>query len=101
VDYLAFVHAPEHQRGVYFDAGGQPGLRSAWVDERVNHQSGRYFLNTLDTLESAYRRPRFDGFVPFMKRTGELVHDMVVERKDPAALALELCQSYERAREGI
>ena len=100
VDYLSFVHTPEHQKGIYFEAGGQPGLRSAWTDERVNHESGRYFLDTLETLQKAYRRPRFAGFVPFMKLTGELVHGLVVEGKDPREISNDICRAFDRAREG-
>ena len=37
--YLRFVHDPAHQRGAYFDEGGQPGSRSAWLDARVNERS--------------------------------------------------------------
>jgi len=98
VEYLSFLHSPDHQRGVYFDAGGQPGLLSAWRDERVNQASGRFFLDTFETLQKSYRRPRFDGFVPFMKLTGNLVHDLVVEGKSPHALALTFSDAYDRAR---
>jgi len=98
VEYLSFVHSRAHQRGAYFDAGGQPGLLSAWQDERINHESGRFFLDTLETLQKSYRRPRFAGFVPFMKQTGALVHDLLVEGKHPRALSETLCRNFEEAR---
>lgn len=98
IEYLSFVHSSEHQRGTYFDAGGQPGLLSAWQDERINHESGRFFLDTLETLQKSYRRPRFAGFVPFMKRTGELVHHLLVEGNDPRELAAILGRTFEEAR---
>lgn len=72
--YLRFVHDPAHQRGAYFDEGGQPGSRSAWLDERVNELSLNFFRDTLETLDKAFLRPRFDGFVPFFEEAGEIVN---------------------------
>ncbi|TCR63133.1 ABC transporter substrate-binding protein [Bosea sp. BK604] len=72
--YLRFVHDPAHQRGAYFDAGGQPGSRSAWLDERVNAEANNFFRNTLETLDKSFLRPRFDGFVPFFEEGGEIIN---------------------------
>lgn len=72
--YLRFVHDPTHQRGAYFDAGGQPGSRAAWLDERVNAESNGFFRNTLETLDKSYLRPRYDGFVPFFEEGGVIVN---------------------------
>lgn len=72
--YLRFVHDPAHQRGPYFDAGGQPGSRAAWLDERVNAHANGFFRNTLETLDKSFLRPRFDGFVPFFEEGGEIVN---------------------------
>ena len=35
-DYAAFVVSGRVQSGMYFDSGGQPGHRSAWLDEQTN-----------------------------------------------------------------
>jgi multiple sugar transport system substrate-binding protein len=98
LEYLQFVHAEEHQRGAYFDAGGQPGLLSAWHDERLNEQAHRFFEGTLETLEKAYRRPRFPGFVPFLQQAGQLVLGHLRGSSDAAAVVDELRRAYARAR---
>jgi multiple sugar transport system substrate-binding protein len=72
--YAAYVASPEVQRGPYFDGGGQPGHRGAWTDDRTNHAAGGYFRDTLESLDGSYLRPRFDGFVAFQDRAGEVVH---------------------------
>jgi multiple sugar transport system substrate-binding protein len=72
--YLRFVHDPAHQRSTYFDEGGQPGSRSAWLDERVNERSRNFFRGTLETLDKSFLRPRFDGFVPFFEEAGEIIN---------------------------
>jgi multiple sugar transport system substrate-binding protein len=100
VEYLRFVHAAEHQRGAYFDAGGQPGLCSAWLDERLNQETQRFFLDTLEAMKKAHRRPRWRGFVPFMQQAGELIHRHLREGGDRRKLLEALVTGYERARSG-
>lgn len=72
--YLRFVHDPAHQRGAYFDEGGQPGSRAAWLDQRVNEHSRNFFRDTLETLDKSFLRPRFPGFLHFFEEAGEIVH---------------------------
>jgi multiple sugar transport system substrate-binding protein len=72
--YAAFVADGDVQRGLYFENGGQPGHRTAWVDETVNERSRGFFRDTLRTLDLAYLRPRHSGFPEFQKRAGERIH---------------------------
>lgn len=64
-DYAVWLASPEVQAGPYFDAGGQPGYASAWSDERANHVAGDFFTGTRRTLEQAWLRPRYAGFIEF------------------------------------
>jgi multiple sugar transport system substrate-binding protein len=73
--YAAFVASAQVQKGIYFDAGGQPGHRAAWTDAEVNRQSGGFFEKTLATLDAAYMRPRFDVYLPFQEEAGRIVHE--------------------------
>ncbi|HXY50713.1 MAG TPA: extracellular solute-binding protein [Terriglobales bacterium] len=70
VNYARWLVSPEHQRGTYFREGGQPASLAAWTDAQVNAVSNDFFRATLRTLEGAYVRPRFDGFVPFFEAAG-------------------------------
>jgi multiple sugar transport system substrate-binding protein len=72
--YVVFVASEDTQKGIYFDAGGQPGHRAAWLDAEVNWKSGGFFEKTLDTLGAAYLRPRFDGYLWFQESAGQIVH---------------------------
>jgi multiple sugar transport system substrate-binding protein len=72
--YAEFVASPEVQSGIYFESGGQPGHRTAWVDVEVNRRSGGFFEKTLRTLDEAYVRPRFDGYLHFQEAAGLIVH---------------------------
>ncbi len=77
MDYAAFTASPEVQRGVYFQSGGQPGHRSAWVDEAVNAVSNGFFQNTLSTLDEAIVRPQYPGYMHFQDHAALVVHRYV------------------------
>ena len=70
VAYAKWLVSIEHQRGTYFREGGQPASLAAWTDPAIDAEANGFFSGTLDTLESAYMRPRFDGFVRFFELAG-------------------------------
>lgn len=72
--YACSVASAECQSTLYFDSGGQPGHRSAWGNEEVNRRSNDFFANTLTTLDEAYLRPRFKGYLDFQDHAGTMVH---------------------------
>lgn len=99
VAYLTWLHQPTHQVGAYFANGGQPGLRSAWTSAADDRAAGRFFSGTLETLDKAYVRPRFDGFIPAFEHTGELVHRFLAgEDIARAEIIRSSNEAYARAR---
>jgi multiple sugar transport system substrate-binding protein len=72
--YAQFVASPLCQRTLYFDSGGQPGHRAAWLDPEVNRRSANFFANTLPALDRAWVRPRYYGFLHFQEAAGEVLH---------------------------
>jgi multiple sugar transport system substrate-binding protein len=70
IAYAKWLVRPEHQRGTYFREGGQPASLAAWTDSSVNAMADGFFSGTLQTLQTAYLRPRFDGFVRFFEAAG-------------------------------
>jgi multiple sugar transport system substrate-binding protein len=83
VEYATWVASAECQRTIYFQSGGQPGNRTAWTDPAVNGASNDFFAATLPTLEQAYVRPRFPGFVEFQTEASLLIHDFLREKHNP------------------
>ena len=84
VAYAKWVVSLEHQRGTYFREGGQPASLAAWTDASVNAAADNFFSDTLQTLQTAYVRPRFDGFVRFFEAAGvEINRCLRGEVKDP------------------
>jgi len=70
VAYAKWLASPEHQCGSYFREGGQPASLSAWTNRQVDEEAGGFFSQTIETLRTAYVRPRFDGFVKFFEAAG-------------------------------
>ena len=77
---LAFVRyalSPEVQSTLYTDCGGQPGHRAAWLDEECNRTTLDFFRDTLDSLDAAYLRPRYSGYLYFQDNAGPILHEFV------------------------
>jgi multiple sugar transport system substrate-binding protein len=102
IAYLSWMHQPEHQAGAYFGAGGQPGLRRAWTDPAVDREASGFFSGSLETLDKAYLRPRFDGFIDAFEHLGLLVHRWLTGDRSLTRTALiqSVNAVYARARDG-
>lgn len=99
VTYLTWVHQPAHQAADYVVHGGQPGLRAAWTDPEANALCGGFFANTLETIDKAFLRPRFDGFIPAYEHMALLVHRWLKHGGDTKALITDANDTYARASE--
>jgi multiple sugar transport system substrate-binding protein len=98
IAYARFVADPACQRGLYTRAGGQPGYRGAWLDPVVNAAAGDFYRDTLPTLDEAYLRPRYDGYIPFQDRAGEVVHAYLRAGGDPRRTLDDLNRHYRESR---
>lgn len=97
-EYAQWVASAECQRTLYVYSGGQPGNRSAWTDPEVNAMSNRFFEATLPTLEQAYLRPRFPGFVEFQAEASLLISDFLHKKSDSTTTLRQLEECYRRWR---
>lgn len=77
--YAQLVASPECQSTLYLDSGGQPGHRSAWLNVEANRRCNNFFVNTLPTLDGAYVRPRFEGYLDFQDEAGRIVHSHLTD----------------------
>lgn len=99
-EYLTWVCQPEVQRGAYFESGGQPGNRVAWLDEGVNFRSDEFFKRTLATLTGAYLRPRYEGFLEVQSECGKVIHEGLRGGRDPEKIYADLNSCYVGSRKG-
>jgi multiple sugar transport system substrate-binding protein len=98
MDFAQFTASPDVQKGIYFDGGGQPGHRAAWLDDAVNAASGNFFRDTLQTLDEALLRPQFPGYMSFQDTATPVAHDCVAGKTKPADAARELNRLYRAAQ---
>ena len=95
--FMAWLHRPEIQAGLYVQAGGQPGNVAAWHDAAVNETMHDFLADTLSTLEAAFVRPRFAGFVSFIEDAGVEINRCLRDQSDVGLLHRTLAERYRAA----
>ena len=102
-EYASYVASASCQSTLYFNSGGQPGHRAAWTSSEVNRRCNGFFENTLSTLDKAYSRPQFPGYLDFQEQAGPVLHRYLTgeENSEKATLTalnrlLRGCQKMER-----
>lgn len=74
VAYAFWIAGADCQKGLYFRSGGQPGHAAAWEDDACNAAAHNFFRATRRTLDTAWLRPRYDGYMGLQDRAGDIVH---------------------------
>lgn len=97
-DYAFWIARAECQAGLFFDAGGQPGNAVAWESDHCNAATRDFFRNTRETLETAWLRPRYDGYMGFQDRGGDIVHAFLRGEATAATTLDALQAAYEESR---
>ncbi len=77
ISVASFIASGEFQKTIYFECGGQPAHRSAWIDPTVNLASNNFFEQTLRTLDLSYLRPRCRGYNMFQEQAGNVIHNFL------------------------
>ena len=97
VDYAFWIAGAECQKGLFFASGGQPGNALAWEDAACNLATRNFFHNTRATLESAWLRPRYDGYMGFQEVGGNIVHSCLRGEINLQDTVTTLQESYEES----
>ena len=85
--HLLWLMSAEAQAGFIPSHDGQPSRRDAWHNEQVNASWGQFYANTTDTLEAAYVRPRFDGYIA-LQTAGSAALRAAIGRDESAQAAV-------------
>ena len=70
IAFCLFVTGHNCQSHVYGTCGGQPASNAAWHNSLLNQMSGNFFKRTLASIESAYVRPRYPGYITLQRTAG-------------------------------
>lgn len=76
-DHISWLMSPETQSTFIPAHQGQPRARSAWRSSRVNADVNNFYRDTLATIETAWVRPRYAGYVAFQTEASALVRDAI------------------------
>jgi multiple sugar transport system substrate-binding protein len=79
---------------------GQPSARMAWNDPLVNAASGNFYGATCETAESAWVRPRFDGYIDFQTKASAAIRNAVLSEAQHSETHLRLRELWRSAIEG-
>jgi multiple sugar transport system substrate-binding protein len=94
--YAAWLCSEKYQSTTYVDAGGQPAHKTAWTNEKANGITGRFFAETLATMEAAYVRPRNLHWPLFQEELGEIIHEGLVKNITAAKIWNRIIDVYQR-----
>jgi len=95
IDFTSMIASGECQRTLYVQHGGQPGHRSAWLDEDANRLTHNFFKNLLPVMENGYTRPGYNGYLYFQDHAGIPLQKCLMENSDAAATLSEMNRIYQ------
>lgn len=73
--HLRELLSPEMQSSFIPAHEGQPSSRDAWHDDKVNAAWGNFYRGTSATLEQAWVRPRYAGYIAFQTHASRLLRE--------------------------
>lgn len=91
--YARFAAAAETQMSFALNHG-QPARLEAWLDPDLDRRFGGTYSATRATLEGAWIRPRYAGYLGFQKRGGELMERHLRGHLGEAALLDALAAEF-------
>jgi multiple sugar transport system substrate-binding protein len=99
LEYSLYVAGRVCQSTLYGVCGGQPARRSAWQNEELNRLTDGFFQRTLSSVERAYVRPRYNGYVPFQEQAGVPIAHYLQKGGDARSALSAINSLYRASRE--
>ena len=97
LEYAFWIASEECQRNIYYFSGGQPGNLEAWRDESINLDSNSFFKGTLETLDRAWLRPRYDGYMYFQDIAGTIINKYLSSDTSAESVIEELNIEFDKS----
>ncbi len=98
--YAAFAARADTQLTFAFHHG-QPARIEAWRDQAIDQRFGGTYSATRATMEAAWIRPRYRGYLGFQKRGGDLVEQHLRGNLAELALLDELQRAFSASGEPV
>jgi multiple sugar transport system substrate-binding protein len=75
-------------------AGGQAALRTVWESDAVNAACGGFYRHTRATLDQAWVRPRFTGWIDFQNHGSAAIRRGLLDRATPGEILRQLRAAF-------
>jgi multiple sugar transport system substrate-binding protein len=100
LEYSLFVAGRSCQGTLYGVCGGQPANRGAWSDPLLNQLTDNFFARTAASIETAYMRPRYPGYVTLQELAGEAIAEYCKHHGDTYKLLDQIDIFYRSSLKG-
>ena len=97
LDYAFWVASGNCQKNLYYVSGGQPAHIEAWKSKKNNLDSLNFFEGTLKTLEQAWLRPRYDGYMYFQDVGGAIINKYLATGNDQNIVIDQLTEEFTKS----
>ncbi|MEQ8472853.1 MAG: extracellular solute-binding protein [Marinoscillum sp.] len=98
VKFAEEVVSGDIQSALYTECGGQPGHLAAWKSESNNALTHNFLKNTLQTLQEAYVRPRYNHYLHFQDHAGAPIQAYLRDGGDPKEVLMEINRIYKESK---
>ena len=97
LEYTFWVASESCQINQFYYSGGQPGHLKAWQNSNINEDCENFFINTLDTLQNSWLRPRYDGYMYFQDIGGTIINNFLKDEISLEQTFNSLLDEFERS----
>lgn len=98
IDYGLFVSGRDCQSRIYGLCGGQPASKAAWQDQLMNRASNGFFERTIASIEAAFVRPRYAGYIELQRSAGTAISACLQGELNTALAIDRIEEFYRRSR---
>jgi multiple sugar transport system substrate-binding protein len=94
--YARFCAQAETQR-IFAEHHGQPARRETWTDPAIDARFGGCYSATRRTMDQCWIRPRFNGYLAFQAKAGDLIEHHLRGGMDETLLLDSLQHAFDDA----
>ena len=98
--YVTAYVDPSVQNEIVPAAGGQPATAAAWTSPAVDRAAGGYYRSTINSINAAWVRPRFPGWVAVQDEISEIVRETITGTDDSAIAIVAINDRYHAGEDG-
>jgi multiple sugar transport system substrate-binding protein len=97
-DHLRQISSERAQLTVVPQVGGQPAAASAWSNARIDDEWNGFYGATLETQLTAWRRPRYDGWIRLQHDGSIALFEAISRGESPSRAISALNRLYRDSR---